>query len=201
MPRVVKRTKSARGASRSCGRCGATIAPGQPYFQFSFRYGGTHYRCKDHYPKPSELTQSKVSTIYAAVEEAEESLPGLDTFDDIAQVVDTVAEAAREVADEYREADEAFGGYGATQSAELADELEGWADELDSFQLTIEQPEVDEDAVEEELRTEGYSEEDEGEWTSVREERIREAEEALSTDDALEEARDEVREAIGGCPL
>lgn len=112
-----------------------------------------------------------------------------------------MAEAVREVADEYRAADEEFGGQGATEHAERADELEAWADELDGFEPDVEQPQVDEEALEDKMRADGFTEADEAEWTSVRQERYDEAEEALDDAEALEQAREQALEAIGGCPL
>lgn len=201
MPRVKSQVKSTAGKERHCGRCGKKIEPGESYFKFSFRYGGTHYRCSDHYPRQSELTQSKMSEVYAAIEAAEDSLPGVEALDDIRSEVEQVGEVARQVVDEYREADEAFGGQGATQSAEMADELEGWAEELESWEPDVEEAEVDEDEIEAKMRTDGIPESDEAQWISVREERMREAEEALDNSEALEQARDQATEVLGTCPL
>lgn len=89
-------------------------------------------------PKPSERESSNLSQVYEAQETAEAELNGLkgSTDHDVEQInsiVETFAEAVREVADQYREADDNFGGSGATQSAERADVLEGSADELENF--------------------------------------------------------------------
>jgi hypothetical protein len=84
MPRVNARTKNRAGKERSCGRCGKKIEPGDRYYTWSFRYGGTHFRCAAHYPRPSELTQSKLSAVYAATENLEDQLSG--DFEDPAEV-------------------------------------------------------------------------------------------------------------------
>lgn len=131
MPRVQSQIKSNRGRERSCGRCGRTIEQGESYFKWSFRYGGTHFRCKDHPPRPSELTQSKMAEVYAAIENAEDGLPGAEGVDDIRDLINEVAEAANQVAEEYREAAEPFQGQG--ENAERADDLEGWAQDLEYF--------------------------------------------------------------------
>jgi hypothetical protein len=130
MPRVLEKTKNRAGAERSCGRCGKVIQPGERYLSWSFRYGGTYYRCIEHPPKPSDLTQSKMSGVYAAIESAEVDLPKTE-MDELDDLIHGVGETAQEVADEYREAAEPFGGEG--ENAERADELEGFADELLSF--------------------------------------------------------------------
>src|SRR5436853_7182846 len=77
MPRVKRQKKSTRG-TRVCGAigCGKEIQPGEAYFTWSFRYGGRQVRCLEHPPKQSELTQSKMSTVYAAIEEIDNDMPG-----------------------------------------------------------------------------------------------------------------------------
>lgn len=142
MPRVTTRVKSTRGAVRKCGRCGRVIAPGQKYFQWSFRYGGTHFRCGEHTPRRSETTQSILGEVYAAIEVAEDDLPGAECVSDVVALVAGVAEIVDAVIDQYREAAEHFGGAG--ENAERADELDGWKDELESFD-----PEEEEDGDEE----------------------------------------------------
>lgn len=133
MPRVVTRTKSARGAERRCGRigCGKVIQEGERYHTFGFRYGGTHYRCEPHYPRQSELTQSKMADVYAAIEDAEDALGKAATVEDVTGMVGAVAEQVDTTAEEYREAAEPFGGQG--DNAERADELEGWSSDLQAF--------------------------------------------------------------------
>lgn len=134
MPRVQTQTKSNRGRERHCGRagCGKKIEPGERYYQFSFRYGGTHFRCAAHYPRPSELTQSKMSAVYAAIEDAEDQLINAG-LDDMAGIIEAVAEAVDEVASEYRDAGEAMGEAGY-ENQERADELDGWSSELQGFE-------------------------------------------------------------------
>jgi hypothetical protein len=120
------------------------IEPGEPYFQYSFRYGGTHFRCKDHRPRRSETTQSILGEVYAAIEVAEDDLPGAEHVSDVVALVEGVAEIVDGVVDQYRSAAEHFGGGGS--NAERADELEGWKDELESFDPEEEDGDEDEDA-------------------------------------------------------
>lgn len=142
MPRVNTQTKSNRGRTLHCGRCGATILPTETYFSWSFRYGGTRTNCHRHPPRSSELTQSKMAEVYAAIESAEDQLDGCTTIEDIKDQVTDVASTVQEVAGEYRDAAEAFGGQG--ENAERADELDSWADELESFDPD-EPPDPDDD--------------------------------------------------------
>jgi hypothetical protein len=148
MPRVNTQTRSTRGRVRRCGRigCGREIQPGEKYYSFSFRYGGTQVRCIDHYPKQSELTQSKLSELYAAVESAEDDMTNADTVEDIVVAVQGVEEVARELAEEYQEAAEPFGGAG--ENAERAEALESYADELSNFSPEEADEEVDCEACE-----------------------------------------------------
>jgi hypothetical protein len=148
MPRVYTQKKNRAGSRRACGRCGKEIKPGEKYYSYSFRYGGTHYRCADHWPKRSELTQSKASEVFSAIEGCEAELDGgLDTIDDIRTAVESVAEVARDVAAEYEEAAEYFGGEG--ENRERADMAEQFADECESFEPDEVEPEGDEPTEEE----------------------------------------------------
>jgi hypothetical protein len=131
MPRVERIRKNRAGKERKCGKCGKVIQPGEHYLKWEFRYGGAHYRCTAHPPRPSDLTQSKLSTVYAAIEQAEDELPTLASADDIEATVQGVADVVTDVVEEYRDAAEPFGGEG--ENAERADELEGWAEELAGF--------------------------------------------------------------------
>jgi hypothetical protein len=136
MPRVFQKKKIKLGADRSCGRCGKKIEPGDEYLSWSFRYGGTHFRCLDHPPRQSELTQSKLSEVYSAQETAEDEIDAIVVDEDgavegVKDAVQTVIDQIQETASEYMEAAEHFGGEG--ENAERADELESWSGELESF--------------------------------------------------------------------
>lgn len=142
MPRVHTKVKSARGRDYTCNRCGRVIKPGQVYRQWSFRYGGdrnihgeevrevgedgtARVVCSGLPPRPSELTQSRMGEVYAAVEAYDDAG---DDVEDKAAALEQLAEVAQEVAEAYREAAEAFGGAG--ENAERADELEPWAEDV-----------------------------------------------------------------------
>ncbi len=131
--REYKKRKNASGAERSCGSpgCGKPIAPGDKYLSWSFRFGGTHFRCTAHPPRPSELTQSLMANVYSAIESAQDDLPTTVEVADIVSLVEEVAGVTAEVAEQYRDAAEPFGGQG--ENAERADELESWQSELENF--------------------------------------------------------------------
>lgn len=191
MPRVTSAKKNKGGKKvYRCRRCGVTIEPGQKYYKYSFRYGGTYYHCADHYPKPSELTQSKIGTVLAAIEAAEERLDAelsydgpVEDFDSseyesIAQeIVQEVVEAAEEVRDEYQEALDQWE-YGNEMLQERVDEMEDFVSELEGF---------DASAV--------YDEPDKSDDREGYEDAVREA-----IDNYLSELADEVRDVFGNVP-
>lgn len=202
MPRVNVQTKSDRGADRFCETCGRKIQAGEKYHRWDFRYGGAHFSCKDHPPKPSQLTQSRMSEVYHEQEMMD--LSAAASADDLKDMVHQLAEVVETVAGEYRDAAEAFGGAG--ENAERADELDNWVSDLQNFEPEEPEPEVDVDAIKEKMREDGFTEEDEAEWTSVLEVRVAEAEEAAgqdpnNDDDPLADLRSEAQELIDGCPL
>lgn len=140
MPRVSRKKKIKLGADRVCGRCGKKIEIGEHYLSWSFRYGGVRYRCLDHPPRPSDLTQSKLSAVYAAQEDAEDEIPQIvvedghsneDAIESVREVIQRVIDQIYETAEEYREAAEYFNGEG--ENAERADELEAWSGDLENF--------------------------------------------------------------------
>jgi hypothetical protein len=133
MPKVHTVRKNRSGKEIKCGRCGAPIEPGQKYHYWEPRYGPKQVRCQLHYPKRSETTTSKMSEVYAAIEMAEEEMTAYDgrESDYYEEVVQAVEEMANQVADEYRDAAEHFGGTG--ENAERADELEDFSSNLTSF--------------------------------------------------------------------
>lgn len=140
MPRVYTQKKSRRGKDVKCGRCGRVVMPGEDYFTWKFRYGGQHYRCDQHRPKMSELTQSKIGEIYSALETAQDDLGTIDRTDvsqdlsdiqsQVVQILQNVQDEVERVKSEYEEAAESFGQSGPNQ--EKAEELDMPYDELDS---------------------------------------------------------------------
>ena len=119
-----------------CGKCGTTIEPGDPYkwTEIKMQYGGRRLvRCSTCPTwRPSELSTSKMAGIYAA------------------------QEAVREVAEEYRESAQAIEdgfGHPTYQSDELnerADELDGWADDVEGVDFDEWDPDPDDERWEDE---------------------------------------------------
>ena len=149
MPRV--HTKMARPSTkdRQCSKGDGPIIPGERYHTWSFRYGGTYYRHERcGYPPQSQLTQSKMSGVYAAQEDARTALDVLSdpkTADEDAQaILEELAGVVTDVANEYQESAEAMGAAGEEMESK-ADELEAYADELNNWDATATKPDEDED--------------------------------------------------------
>lgn len=125
----------ARKDQGSCSKCGDKIRKGDGYRHASPGFRSAKIvRClkAECSFRGSDLTTSKLATVYAAQEGAEDDVNAAETVEDLKAAVESVAEAAREVADEYREAAEAMGEAGY-ENEERADTLESYADEVDNF--------------------------------------------------------------------
>lgn len=146
MPRI-NNVKKAQKDQGTCGRCGKDIKKGDGYRWIKFRHGGKVKRClaPGCIFRSSELTQSdKLSRVYSAQETAEGALGALDTGDesfegDARVALEEAATEIREVSEEYQEScDNIRENFSESPTAdeceEKAQELEGWADELESFE-------------------------------------------------------------------
>lgn len=120
----------------TCEKCGVAINVGDPAVKFAVGFRGrTRVRCgkTECFPKPSERESSLVSSVYAAQEDADVS--NAETLDDFHQIRDDVANAAREVADEYEMSEMFEKNYDLQERADMlnsaADLLEEWEPEDD----------------------------------------------------------------------
>ena len=118
------------------------VKKGESYYHWSFRYGGKRY--SKTRPRQSQLTQSKWSDIYAAMEEIEDATD-LDALKDaISSAIDTVDNCASE----YYDASEPFGYEGPNaerheKCEEISSELQGLDDDADFEDLQQEALNVD----------------------------------------------------------
>lgn len=159
MPKVIETKKIARGKDVTCEKCHTKIEVGEMYYKWEFRYGGAHSQhVKCGRPRPSQLTQSKMSGAYAALESAEDQLnaAGLDEPGDIASILNSCAEEIGNVADEYQEGIDNMPeglqqGATAQESEEKINNLNDFKDNLESVASDIEGEtfEFDEDEPEE----------------------------------------------------
>jgi hypothetical protein len=140
-----------------CNYCGQPIEIGQPYKYFTMKmsYGGVkksyHAHCKI---PPSHRTTSRLGEIWDA--QAALDFSECNTEEDCQGVLNDLAETVRSVAEEYSDSvssmEEGFG-HSTYQSEELQERvelLEGWADQLESFQSSESEPSSEEDDEDEE---------------------------------------------------
>lgn len=123
--RIIQKARASK-KTRLCTACRKEIEVGQAFYVWSFRYGGDRFRhvtCGR--PRQSELTQSLMSEVYAAVEAYEDL--GIDAeWADKASAAEDVANVADEVAQQYESAAESFGQSGENQ--ERYEALSEWAE-------------------------------------------------------------------------
>lgn len=138
---VVQKARKDQGV---CDRCGVKLSAGESYKWVGLRPSGpgSHLKKKRCTSCPtwrqSELVFSKRAGIYAAMESWEDFLDnGFDTPDEVQSALEEVANQVREVAGEYEEsADNMEDGFGhatykSDELREIAETLEGWADEIE----------------------------------------------------------------------
>ena len=111
------------------------ISKGETYYSWSFRYGGS-YKSKT-YPRPSQLTQSKLSGAYSAQEAMEDAIGAATCISDITDAIDQCVSDINDVAQEYRDSKDNMPeglqeGPTGQECEEKADALEEYASELES---------------------------------------------------------------------
>ncbi len=147
----VTTVERARKAPGRCGKCGDEIGVGDAYSHASPGFRGPKLvRCSKPACRfrPSDLTTSNMAEVYAAQEVAHDDLDGLgddwETVDDVQQILQTCADEARGVAEQYTEAADAMGAAGE-EHQEKADAIESWCDDLENTTFD-DPPTPDEDA-------------------------------------------------------
>lgn len=186
MPRVHTITKSPRATKRPyvCTGCREEITAGQRYYKWSKRYGGPRYRHVEcGYPRPTELSDRKTAQIEEAVMDADLSswapeIPedwdgdteSLDTsLEGLTDLISMVVESARDVASEYEEGVNNMPDglqYSPTAEAmnDVAQRLNDWADELEYFEPTTDEPDWPERDRDEDDEDAEWSDEDEAKF-------------------------------------
>jgi hypothetical protein len=122
---------------QTCGRCRTEIPKGSGYRWAKPRYGRKMVRCLSTGCnfRPTDLSSSKMARIEEAIEDARESIDLAEDYEGIKSALESCAEIAREVADEYQEANDAWaGGNGREDLQEKIDSCEAFADELEGWE-------------------------------------------------------------------
>lgn len=136
MPQVQERTKSNKGTA-TCNKCRKPIIAGEKYYKWAFRYGPKntrHVACGR--PRQSELTQSKMSGVYAAVEAAEDAIAIATEAADIASALTDAAQGISDVKSEYE--DSLSNMPDGLQQGDIGQQIQEKIDELDNFVSTLE---------------------------------------------------------------
>lgn len=137
MPRVNTATKSSQGKEISCDTCHKPIVKGEKYFHWKFRFGGKHTQHEAcGRPRQSQLTQSKMSQAYAAIESVEDILATCPDACDVAEALRSAASEIESCKDEYQGSfdnmPENF------QSGSTGEELQEKISALEEFQSELE---------------------------------------------------------------
>lgn len=137
MAKCFEAKKSKAGNEIKCGRCQAVIQPGDKYFYFAVGFrGAKQIRCKDHHPRQSELTGSKMSSAYAANESLEDRIAEEKiTIEDIAVALEETASDIESVRDEYQESFDNLpqGFQEGDQGSNIQEKIDGLTEYVDTL--------------------------------------------------------------------
>jgi hypothetical protein len=142
----VHKVKSARKDQGTCGKCGKTIAIGDGYVWWKFRFVGKRIRCAAPacYPKAQDLTQSEWISRLADFDDARAEITSAFYSDpeDAASAIESLAEELREFGEE--QSDKISNMPDALQDSdtgqllqERADAMSTAADELEDVASTL----------------------------------------------------------------
>lgn len=165
MPRVNTKTKNKAGKPYNCARCSEPIKPGEKYHEWSFRYGGTHRQHEKHgHPRASQLTQSKMSGAYAAIEDAQDGIEAARKAGDASGVPELLRSCATEiesVRDEYQESFDNMGDnfQNGSPGEEINEKIDALTEFADSCNSKADEAEGDLES-DDEADTEGATGED-----------------------------------------
>lgn len=138
MPRL-NSVDHCRTSPGKCGKCDKKIEKGQGYLYWAFFRGPKNIRCLELKCKPrnSDLCNSKMSGVYAVVENVEDFINGESgdhTVDDIRSTLEEAASSIRDVAGEYDDWGQSMPA-ATEQAEEKSSNLNGFADELDGVSI------------------------------------------------------------------
>jgi chromosome segregation ATPase len=211
MARIHRIAKSRK--EQRCMNGGHVIEVGSSYLWMNPRYRGKMVTCPVHPFKGSQMTGGKLSGVYAANEDLEETMSHFGEpmeagdLDSLAEAVQSAADEVRTVAEEYEESatniEDGFGHetFMSSELREKAEEVEGYASELEESGQGLESAATELREAEEALEEANNAE--------VDEEAVKEAvveasdkegwalndEVTAKLDEAKEELKDAVKEA------
>lgn len=181
MPRVTNHISQGRSQNpMQCCKCTSQIVKGERYYQWAIKAqrGGTVYRQHESHgrPKQSQLTHSKMSDVYAAIESAEEAIASSGCCSDVAEALRGAASDIESVRDDYQSSlDNMPEGL---QQGDTGQQIEERVSNLDDFVQALNDAADECESMEEEPEEGEDGEEPEG-------------------DNGLEAAQDRANEALG----
>lgn len=131
---TVKRARKS-GKTRKCLRCGHEVQVGETYRSAEPRYGPIKIWCKDHHPKRSELTSTKLAAVYDAQDEFNPNVYA--SVDDLKEALNEIASVVSEVADEYQESIDAMP-EGLQEGSPVAEDMREKVDVLQEYASSLE---------------------------------------------------------------
>lgn len=188
----VKHVKRAQKDQGKCSGCGKELPAGSEYryYKPGFRSRTKIRICMSESctPRRSQLESSKLSEAYAAIEDAEDRLsvtgtpeePAVLTVEEVQEIIDDCASEIRRISEEYETSIEAAPMLEDT-IREKIDQLDQFADELESLSLDDEPEKPERDEFD-----------DDEEFAEALDEYQSELEEARDT------AREAARDALSG---
>lgn len=136
MPAKVKSVTKAQKDQGSCTKCHELLPAGAPYryFKPGFRSRTKIRRCMkpECTPRRSELESGKMASAFEAQENALDSINETTDFDEIREILDECADAARDVLGEYEDSLSEHPMLEESVRPQI-DALEEWVDSLDGF--------------------------------------------------------------------
>ncbi len=179
--------------NNTCGKCGNEIRPGDPYRWVqpkSGPYGGIkRYLCMTCPTwRQSELSSSKMAGVYAAQEQCDDDLYNMNDVSDLESLRDDLADQVEGVADEYEEsAQNIVDGFGHETS--MSEELQDKAGQLRDWA--------------EDIRSVDFDEFDEDDVESVPDatESDHEDDVEQAREDWINEQREKLSDEMGNCPV
>lgn len=168
----------------TCGHCHETIPKGAGYHWTKPRYGSRKVRCLKPACafKPSDLSSAKSAVIHDAIDDARDQIQSAESHDDIQSILQSVADTAREIGQEYQDASDAWaGGNGHPDFQEKADQCESFADELEGWSFSGEADEetIRAEAADGKEERDGTADLEDEAWQAVLDEMRNEAEGVL----------------------
>jgi len=118
------------------------IRKGQTYYSWKPYRGATQRSAT--YPRPSQLTNSKMKGVYEAMESMTDAVSQATSPEDIASLAGECATACRAIADEYRDSASNFGVAGTNAEWEAkADSIDSYCDDLEAAAAEVEALSID----------------------------------------------------------